>query len=84
MSFLRTVSEDEATGEVAVIYREGHRASRVSAQLLEDVLLHPAAYQAWRGLIASIAKPMDERRMRSPQWGRLADFTIHLLLAGAW
>ena len=47
-------------------------ASRVCATDIERVgylhnyirmfSLHPAAYQAWRGLVGAIAKPMDERR----------------------
>ncbi len=31
--------------------------------------LHPAAYQAWRGLVASVAKPMDERRFELATFG---------------
>ena len=62
MSFLRTVSEDEATGEVAVNYQKDIERVGYLPNYSRTFSLHPAAYQAWRGLIASIAKPMDPRR----------------------
>ncbi len=62
MSFLRTVSEGEATGDVAVNYQKDIERVGYLPNYSRTFSLHPAAYQAWRGLIASIAKPMDPRR----------------------
>lgn len=62
MSFLKTVAEDDATGEVAVNYQNDIARVGYLPNYSRTFSLHPAAYQAWRGLIASIAKPMDERR----------------------
>ena len=62
MSFLRTVSEGEATGDVAVNYQKDIERVGYLPNYSRTFSLHPAAYQAWRSLIASIAKPMDPRR----------------------
>jgi len=62
MSFLKTVSEDEATGEVAANYQKDIERVGYLPNYSRTFSLHPAAYQAWRSLIASIAKPMDPRR----------------------
>ncbi len=62
MSFLRTVSEDEATGEVAELYETDIERAGYLHNYIRTFSLHPAAYQAWRGLVSAIAKSMDERR----------------------
>ena len=62
MAFLETIDEEAADGEVAVIY--GRDVERVGylPNYTRIFSLHPGAYDAWRHLVASIAKPMDERR----------------------
>ncbi|MET0696017.1 MAG: peroxidase [Acidimicrobiia bacterium] len=62
MSFLRTVSEDEATGDVAELYETDIERVGYLHNYIRTFSLHPAAYQAWRGLVSAIAKSMDERR----------------------
>ena len=62
MAFLETIDEESADGEVAVIY--GRDVERVGylPNYTRTFSLHPGAYDAWRHLVAAIAKPMDERR----------------------
>ncbi len=85
MSFLKTIAEAEASGEVAVNYQKDIERVGYLPNYSRTFSLHPAAYQAWRGLIASIAKPMDPRRgMRLATIGGGQPTSIHLLLAGAW
>ena len=62
MSFLRTVSEHEATGDVAELYQKDIDRVGYLPNYSRTFSIHPDAYRAWRGLIASIAKPMDPRR----------------------
>ncbi len=62
MSFLKTVAEEEADGDVADQYREDVERVGHLPNYSRTFSLHPQAYRAWRDLIASIAKPMDERR----------------------
>ena len=69
MSFLKTVAEDEAVGEVADMYELDIERLGDLPNYSKTFSLHPAAYRAWRGLIASIAKPMDERRYELATFG---------------
>ena len=62
MSFLNTVTEDEAVGDVAELYETDIERVGYLHNYIRTFSLHPAAYQAWRGLVSAIAKPMDERR----------------------
>lgn len=69
MSFLNTVPEDEAEGDVAELYEKDIERVGYLHNYSRTFSLHPAAYQAWRGLVASIAKPMDERRYELATFG---------------
>ncbi|MGH8915991.1 MAG: carboxymuconolactone decarboxylase family protein [Acidimicrobiia bacterium] len=62
MSFLQAVDEEAAGGEVAVIYERDIERMGYLPNYTRTFSLHPGAYEAWRHLIAAIAKPMDERR----------------------
>ncbi|HYJ23788.1 MAG TPA: peroxidase [Acidimicrobiia bacterium] len=62
MSFLKTVAEEEAEGDVANMFERDVERVGYLPNYSKTFSLHPAAYQAWRSLIASIAKPMDARR----------------------
>ena len=69
MSFLKTVAEEEAAGDVADMYQRDIERVGYLPNYSKTFSLHPAAYQAWRSLIASIAKPMDERRYELATFG---------------
>jgi uncharacterized peroxidase-related enzyme len=62
MSFLRTVAEDEASGEVAENYAADNAHYGYLPNYSRLFSLHPLAYRAWGGLIQSIRKGMDRRR----------------------
>ena len=62
MAFLETIDEELADGEVAVIYERDVERLGYLPNFTRTFSLHPGAYDAWRHLIAAIAKPMDERR----------------------
>jgi uncharacterized peroxidase-related enzyme len=62
MSFLDTVAEDEASGEVAENYAADIEHYGHLPNYSRLFSLHPLAYRAWGGLIQSIRKGMDRRR----------------------
>ncbi|MGH8950588.1 MAG: peroxidase, partial [Acidimicrobiia bacterium] len=62
MAFLKMIDETVADGEVAVIYERDVERVGYLPNYTRTFSLHPGAYDAWRHLIAAIAKPMDERR----------------------
>ena len=62
MSFLKTVAEEEATGEVAAMYADDIEHNGYLPNYSRIFSLHPGAYQAWGGLILSIRGAMDRRR----------------------
>lgn len=62
MSFLRTVDDEGADADVAAIYERDIERVGYLPNYTRTFSLHPGAYDAWRHLIAAIAKPMDERR----------------------
>jgi uncharacterized peroxidase-related enzyme len=62
MSFLSTVDGDGAEPDVSAIYERDIERVGYLPNYTRTFSLHPGAYEAWRHLIASIAKPMDERR----------------------
>lgn len=69
MSFLSTVDESEATGDLADVYRRDIERMGYLPNYTRTFSLHPDAYEAWRHLVASIAKPMDERRYELATFG---------------
>jgi uncharacterized peroxidase-related enzyme len=62
MSFLKTVAEGEASGEVAENYAADIEHYGHLPNYSRLFSLHPLAYRAWAGLIQSIRKGMDRRR----------------------
>ncbi len=62
MPYLDTVDEADATEDVATIYERDIERMGYLPNYTRTFSLHPGAYEAWRHLIAAIAKPMDERR----------------------
>lgn len=69
MSFLQTIPEDSADGDVAVIYERDLEREGYLPNYSRTFSLHPEAYLAWRGLIGSIARPMDKRRYELATFG---------------
>jgi uncharacterized peroxidase-related enzyme len=62
VSFLRTVSEDEAEGDVAAMYAADIEHNGYLPNYSSLFSLHPNAYLAWSKLILSIRGEMDRRR----------------------
>lgn len=62
MSFLGTVNEEDATGEVAAMYAADIEHNGYLPHYSEIFSLHPDAYRAWRSLIKSISGRMDRQR----------------------
>jgi uncharacterized peroxidase-related enzyme len=62
MTFIETIGEDEATGEVAEMYAN-ERATRGHVPNFAHAFSHrPGVYNAWRQLIGAIMTNMDARR----------------------
>ena len=62
MSFLESVPEASAEGDVAEMYQFDQGRLGYIPNYTRTFSIHPEAYHAWRRLISSIAKPMEERR----------------------
>jgi uncharacterized peroxidase-related enzyme len=62
MAFIQTVSEDQATGAVADLYREEEERFGYLPNLARAFSSRPEAYEAWRQLIDTIRGAMDLRR----------------------
>jgi uncharacterized peroxidase-related enzyme len=62
MSFLKTVPEEEAEGDVAAMYQADLEHNGYLPNYSRIFSLHPGAYQAWGGLILTIRGAMDRRR----------------------
>jgi uncharacterized peroxidase-related enzyme len=62
MSYLETIEEASADADVAALYQRDIARVGYLPNYSRLFSLHPEAYVAWRGLIAAIARPMDERR----------------------
>jgi uncharacterized peroxidase-related enzyme len=62
VSFLRTVSEDEAEGDVAAMFAADIEHNGYLPNYSRLFSLHPKAYVAWAGLILSIRGEMDRKR----------------------
>ena len=62
MSFIKTISESESTGEVKDMY-ENERTTRGYVPNFAKIFCHrPKVMKAWRKLIGSIIENMDTRR----------------------
>lgn len=62
MAFIRTISEDEATGEVASTYEEARAAEGFVPQLTTVFMARPAVFRAWQDLARAVTAEMDARR----------------------
>jgi len=62
MSIIRTISEDEATGDVAEIYAEDVEDLGYVPSHTRVMALNPEAYRAFEALARSIARPLGIRR----------------------
>ena len=62
MTFIHTVPPEEATGVLAELFTAELQASGNIDNGMKAFSLRPAAYVAWRNLIASIRSNMDLRR----------------------
>ena len=62
MSIIRTVSENEATGDVAAIYAEDIEDVGYVPSHTKVMALNPEAYRAFEALARSIARPLGMRR----------------------
>ena len=60
--FIRPVSEEEATGAVADMYRRDREGWGFLPEFTEVFSHHPDAFAAWRQLIGAVQGPMDSRR----------------------
>jgi uncharacterized peroxidase-related enzyme len=62
MSIVATISEDEATGEVAGWYQDDVEKLGHVASYTKVMTLNPEAFAAFQALIRSVAKPLGLRR----------------------
>lgn len=60
--FIHSVPEDQATGEVAEMYRRDRESWGFLPTFTQAFSHHPDAFNAWRQLISSISGRMDRRR----------------------
>jgi len=62
MTIIRTIPEDEADGEVAVLYAEERESLGYVPSHARVMAMNPAANRAFEALIGSVAAPMGVRR----------------------
>lgn len=62
MAFIKTVSEDEATGKLKDVYDLDRQALGYVANYTQAMSLHPEVNAAWRQLIGAIRGKMRLRR----------------------
>ena len=62
MSIIRTISQDEATGDIAEIYAEDVEDLGYVPAHTKVMALNPEAYRAFESLARSIARPLGLRR----------------------
>jgi uncharacterized peroxidase-related enzyme len=62
MTFIDTIPEDEATGEVAALYAQDREEFGYVWNLTRMYSLRPDVLTAWRGLVGAIRGNMDRRR----------------------
>ncbi|MDX6665128.1 MAG: hypothetical protein QOG68_1334, partial [Solirubrobacteraceae bacterium] len=62
MTFIDSVSEDEATGAVAAMYETDREVFGHLPNLTKGFALRPDVYAAWRQLNGAIKADMDLRR----------------------
>ena len=62
MSIVKTISESDATGEVAVIYAEDLETMGYIPSYSRLMAMNPEAVRAWEALARTIALPLGKRR----------------------
>ena len=62
MAYIKTIPEDQATGEVSQMYEEDRKRRGYVPNYAKIFSLRPAVKFAWNKLLESIRKEMDERR----------------------
>ncbi len=62
MSYLRTISESEATGLLAELYRADRESLGYIPNYTKAMSLRPEAIAAWRELLRAVRSAMDLRR----------------------
>ena len=62
MSFIKAVAEEDASGRVAELFEADRNKRGYVPNYLSLFALRPEVYEAWVGLIGSIARNMDLRR----------------------
>jgi uncharacterized peroxidase-related enzyme len=62
MAFIETVSDDQATGDVAEMYRNDRETYGFVPNFTRAFSSRPAVYEAWRNLNGTIKASMDLRR----------------------
>ena len=62
MTIIRTVPEDQAEGEVAVLYAEERESLGYVPTHSRVMAMNPAANRAFEALVGSVANPMGTRR----------------------
>ncbi len=62
MSYIRTVSDDDATGRTRDLYEEERTAAGFVPNYLKAFALRPEVYDAWRQLAGAITSTMDPWR----------------------
>ena len=62
MTFIKTISEDQAEGLVHDQYKAAHESMGYVPNYAQAMSLHPEAYDAWLKLIGTIRSKMRLRR----------------------
>jgi alkylhydroperoxidase/carboxymuconolactone decarboxylase family protein YurZ len=62
MTFIRTISPEEATGLLKELYDHDQNTLGFVANYTRALSLHPEILSAWRNLTRQIRARMDERR----------------------
>ncbi|KRE21583.1 carboxymuconolactone decarboxylase family protein [Agromyces sp. Soil535] len=62
MTIIRTIREDEATGDVADFYDDDRASLGYVPPHTKAMAMNPAAYRAFEDLIGSVAEPLGARR----------------------
>jgi hypothetical protein len=68
MSFIKTVSEDSATGLAAELQGRDRAALGYVPNYAKLFTLRPEVYEAWAKLNGAVKKSMDRRRYELGRW----------------
>jgi len=73
MSYIETVPEDEAVGDLAAIYQALHDTLGYVPNYGRQFSHRPDVFQAWAQLNSAIKTTMDPRRYELAPWRRLCE-----------